>query len=238
MSFSPRLLVFDLDGTLIDSRMDLCNSVNAMLAHFGKATLPEEVIAAYIGDGATTLVRRALAHAHLIAEEPDPHDDAFVLGAVAWFIAFYRIHKLDHTYVYPGVLDALSLIRSRHPLLPMAVLTNKPVDPSHAICAHFGLDRFFFANYGGNSFSTKKPDPTGLLQLIAGASALDSSAATIAPCETMMIGDSAIDIQTARACGARSLGCTFGLSPETLAGAKPDLLVDHASEWPEAMNLV
>ena len=237
MNSVPRLLVFDLDGTLIDSRVDLCNSVNAMLSRYGKPSLAEATIAGYIGDGALTLVRRALAHAHLIADEPDPHDDVFVMEALVWFIGFYRVHKLDFTYVYPGVMEALRTIRKRHPNLPMAVLTNKPVDPSRAICDHFDLTRFFFANYGGNSFSTKKPDPEGLLRIFAEASAAAPDAPPIEPAQTVMIGDSHIDVETARACGARSLGCSFGLSPATLAAAGPDGTVDHASEWPTALGL-
>jgi phosphoglycolate phosphatase len=233
----PRLLVFDLDGTLIDSRIDLTNCVNATLAHFGKPQLESAVIAGYIGDGASTLVRRALAHSYRVAGDADPHGEAFVEQALDWFLDYYRIHKLDYTTVYPGVLDALTAIRSRHPHLPMAVLTNKPVNPSRDLCAHLGLAPFFFANYGGNSFPTKKPEPTGLLTLIAEASELHPARPPIAPAETVMIGDSHFDIETAKNAGTRSLGCTFGLSPETLAAANPDLTVDHASEWPHALGL-
>jgi phosphoglycolate phosphatase len=235
-SFTPRLLVFDLDGTLIDSRIDLCNSVNAMLSHFGKYTLAEPTIASYIGDGASTLVRRALAHAHLVADEPDPHDDTFIVEATSWFIDWYRVHKLDYTYVYPGVLESLALIRERHPALPMAVLTNKPVHPSRDICRHFNLDRYCYQIYGGNSFESKKPDPEGLLTLIAEAERLTST--LILPSETVMIGDSHVDVETARACGVRSLGCTFGLSPESLAAAGPDMSVDDAGDWPRVLNLL
>ncbi len=225
-----RLLVFDLDGTLIDSRIDLCNSINAMLSHFGKPSLPENVIASYIGDGASMLVRRAFGD-----PEGDLHDEAFVNEALTFFLDFYRIHKLDFTYVYPGVMEALETIRAALPDLPMAVLTNKPVRPSQDICAHFGLDRFFFRNYGGNSFHTKKPDPTGLLTLVAEASTLTGT--TITPADTIMIGDSDVDVLTARNCGARALGCTFGLAPHALAAAAPDLLVDSPSEWPAALGL-
>lgn len=231
----PKLLVFDLDGTLIDSRQDLTNSVNAMLAHYGKMTLSEEIVRSYIGDGASVLVRRALAHAHVIADEDDPHDDQFVEEALDWFIEYYKIHKVDFTVVYPGVMASLESIRTAHPTLPMAVLTNKPVNPSRAICKHFGLDRFFFSNYGGNSFATKKPDPAGLMTLIAEASAILGQG--IMAGETVMIGDSHVDVLTAKACGAISLGCTFGLAPETLKAARPDLSVDHASEWPRALGL-
>jgi phosphoglycolate phosphatase len=230
-----QLLVFDLDGTLIDSRIDLTNSVNAMLKHFGKATLADATVASYIGDGVTALVRRSLAHAHLIAEEPDPHDDTFIAQATDWFIGYYKVHKLDYTYVYPGVMEALERIRAAHPELPMAVLTNKPVMPSRGICEALGLEKFFFANYGGNSFATKKPDPEGLLALIAEASVLTGR--TITAAETVMIGDSHVDVETARACGARSVGCTFGLSPDSLKAAGPDLSVDHASKWPQALGL-
>src|SRR5690242_9141656 len=93
-----KLLIFDLDGTLVDSRLDLANTVNAMLRHFGKPELPGEVIAGYIGDGAPMLVRRALG---------DPDDESFVQRALEYFLIYYRAHKLDHTYVYPGIKDAL-----------------------------------------------------------------------------------------------------------------------------------
>ena len=117
----------------------------------------------------------------------------------------------------------------------MAVLTNKPVNPSREICSALGLAPFFFQNYGGNSFATKKPDPIGLLTLIAEASSLLDS--TIQPEETEMIGDSDIDVLTARRCGAKSVGCTFGLAPLALAAANPDALVDHPSEWQAALEL-
>ena len=98
----PGLLVFDLDGTLIDSRVDLCNAVNAMLAQLGRPRLPEPVIASYIGDGASLLVRRALGD-----PEGDVHDDEFVADALARFLELYKQHMLDTTYVYPGVMESL-----------------------------------------------------------------------------------------------------------------------------------
>src|SRR6202035_2909657 len=173
----PRLLVFDLDGTLIDSGLDLCNSVNATLAHFGKPELPEAVIASYIGDGASLLVRRAFGD-----PEGDVHDEEYVTEALTFFLNYYRAHKFDNTYLYPGVLESLQAIRATDPNILMAVLTNKPVNPSRDICAHFGLSRFFFQNYGGNSFHTKKPDPHGLQTLIAEAGAI--ARRPISPTET------------------------------------------------------
>jgi phosphoglycolate phosphatase len=226
----PRLIVFDLDGTLIDSRQDLCNSINATLSHFDKPQLPDSVIATYIGDGASMLVRRALGD-----PEGDEHDEEYVTEALTFFLDYYRIHKLDFTYVYPGVLDALEAIRAAHPNLPMAVLTNKPVNPSRAICNHFGLDRFLFQNFGGNSFHTKKPDPHGLLTLIAEAGTLTGQ--TILPIQTMMIGDSDVDILTARNCGAQSIGCTFGLSPHSLAAVEPDHLAHTPTDWLKILGI-
>ena len=223
-----RLLVFDLDGTLIDSRLDLVHSVNATLAHLGRPPLPEAVIASYIGDGAGMLIRRALGD-----PEGGVHDQEYAVAALAYFLKFYRVHKLDHTTVYPGVLEALTAIRAQHPQMLMAVLTNKPVNPSREICAHFGLDRFFFQNYGGNSFHTKKPDPFGFRTLIAEASNLVSR--PIAAAETLMIGDSDVDILTARNAGARSLACTYGLAPQTLTAVQPDAFVDTPTKWTDAI---
>ena len=228
----PRLLVFDLDGTLINSQVDLANSINAMLAHLGKPELPHAVLLGYIGNGARMLVRRALGD-----PEGDVHDEQYVNEALEFFLAYYRVHKLDFTTVYAGVAEALAAIRAEWPGIAMAVLTNKPVGVSREICAHFGLDRFFFQIYGGNSCHTKKPDPAGLLALMAEASALDTVAA-ISAAETVMIGDSEVDIMTARNCGARSIGCSYGLSPQSLAAAPPDALVASAAQWPAALKTV
>ena len=228
-----RLLVFDLDGTLIDSQVDLANSINAMLAHLGKPELPHAVLLGYIGDGATLLVRRALGD-----PEGDVHDERYVNEALEYFLAHYRVHKLDFTTVYAGVEEALEAMRAEWPGIAMAVLTNKPVGVSREICTHYGLDRYFFQIYGGNSFHTKKPDPAGLLTLMAEASALDGAAAPITAGETVMIGDSEVDIMTARNCGARAIGCSYGLSPQSLAAAPPDALVASAAELPAALRRV
>jgi phosphoglycolate phosphatase len=225
-----RLIVFDLDGTLIDSRIDLCNSVNATLAHLGKPMLPEAVIAGYIGDGVSMLIRRAIGD-----PEGDSADEQYVTEALTYFLDYYRIHKLDYTYVYPGVLETLESIRAVHPEILMAVLTNKPVRPSSDICAHFGLSRFFFQNYGGNSFHTKKPDPHGLQTLIAEASAIADT--RITPAQTIMIGDTDTDILTARNCGARSVGCTFGFKPNSLADAPPDHLAHSPADWLHILDI-
>ena len=221
---SYRLLVFDLDGTLIDSGKDLCNSVNATLAHFGKPELPEAVISSYIGDGASLLVRRAFGD-----PEGDSRDEEYVTQALTFFLDYYRAHKFDYTYVYPGVLESLEAIHRAQPETLMAVLTNKPVNPSRDICNHFRLSRFFFQNYGGNSFHTKKPDPHGLETLIAEATTI--AGRPITPAETVMIGDTDTDVLTARNCGAHSIGCTFGLKPHSLVDVPPDHLAGTPTDW-------
>lgn len=215
-----RLIVFDLDGTLIDSGADLFASVNAMLRNFDRPPLPEAVIASYIGDGAPLLVRRALG---------DPSDQAFFDAALSYFISYYHDHKLDHTKTYPGVFEALQELRLHgEGERSMAVLTNKPIRPSQAICEALGLSPYFFRIYGGNSFATKKPDPEGLHTLMREAG--------VAAEETLMIGDSAVDILTARNAGTWSMGCTYGLSPHTLEDVEPDCLVDSVREWPLALE--
>lgn len=229
-----KLLVFDLDGTLIDSAQDLCNSVNATLAHLGREPLPDAVVAGYIGDGAIMLMRRAL-----FGPESDPDaiavDEAQLAKAYEFFLVYYREHKLDTTYAYEGVLEALAALKQLHdaengPARLMAVLTNKPVRPAREICAALGLAPYFLNIYGGNSFSTKKPDPQGLMALMAEANAR--------PAETVMIGDSQVDVEVARNAGAWCVGCTFGLAPESLAAYPPDLLVDSPADWTAALTPV
>lgn len=225
---SLKLLVFDLDGTLIDSAQDLCNSVNATLAHFDLAPLPDAQIAGYIGNGAMMLVRRALTASDALQDHEPRLDKAY-----EFFLDYYREHNLDYTYAYDGVLQALAALRTVHDQpgaqeRAMAVLTNKPVRPARAICEALGLAPYFLNIYGGNSFTTKKPDPEGLNALMLEAEAR--------PEETVMIGDSEVDIQTARNAGAWSIGCTFGLAPGSLDAIPPDVLVDSPADWTEALS--
>ncbi len=235
----PRFIVFDLDGTLIDSSIDLCNSVNAALAFAGRPSLPNTLITSFIGDGAAMLIRRALGDPGDLDSLHPEADNAIFRSTFDFFLDYYRAHKLDNTRCYDGVMDALHQIRSIQPGIPMAVLTNKPVIPSREICAALGLAPFFFQNYGGNSFEDKKPEPTGLLRLIDEASSLlaraSPAAASLLPHEVVMIGDSDVDIRTARRCGTRSIGCAFGLAPTALAASMPDATVNHPSEWPTAI---
>ena len=213
-----KLLIFDLDGTLIDSRLDLVHSVNAMLTHFGHPELPGDVVASYVGDGAPVLIRRALG---------DPKDEGLVKEALEYFLAYYRVHKLDHTHAYEGMKEALSVIRdSRNGLPPkMAVLSNKPVNPSRAIVEALGLSQFFVHVYGGNSFPTKKPDPLGVHTLLDQTGTHSEHA--------IMIGDSSIDVITGRNASLWTCGVTYGFAPHTLCEAPPDVVIDRPQELVE-----
>ena len=212
-----KLLIFDLDGTLVDSRIDLVNSVNAMLRSFRRPELPADVIATYVGDGAPMLVRRALG---------DPQDEGFVKQALEFFLGYYRVHKLDNTHVYPGVNAALLAARKADAFeRRMAVLSNKPVNPSRQIVEALGLASFFTQIYGGNSFSTKKPDPEGANKIVAESG--------VQPEEAMMIGDSAIDVITGQNAGMYTCGVTYGFAPHTLEDAPPDVVLDTPQELAE-----
>jgi phosphoglycolate phosphatase len=215
-----KLLLFDLDGTLIDSEKDLAASVNAMLRNFGRKELPLEVIDTYIGDGAPMLIRRALG---------DPAHAAIVQEALNFFLLYYRDHKLDSTVPYPGIPEALHRAKSfdgQH--RQMAVLTNKPVRASRDILAGLRLSQYFFQTYGGNSFETKKPDPLGAQTLMQEAGAT--------PEETVMVGDSEVDILTARNANLWSIGVTYGFAPHTLERTHPDVLVDTVEELAQALT--
>jgi phosphoglycolate phosphatase len=219
---SIKLVIFDLDGTLIDSRLDLVHSVNAALRHIGRPVLPDDVIASYVGDGAPVLIQRAL--------RGEAVDASIVREGLQFFLSYYREHKLDHTTVYEGIPEALRIIQNGHRTHDnsngasrrMAVLSNKPVVPSRAIVEALGLGSFFVNVYGGNSFATKKPDPEGARKLLEESAAL--------PEETVIVGDSHVDVETGRNAGLWTIGVTYGFAPQTLEAAAPDMLVDTPEE--------
>lgn len=215
-SHSIRLVIFDLDGTLIDSRLDLVHAVNAALRHIGRPELPEDVIASYVGDGAPVLIQRALGG--------EVVDEATVRKGLEFFLSYYREHKLDHTTVYPGIAEALAAIQNSANGNPrkLAVLSNKPVIPSRAIVEALGLGRFFSQVYGGNSFASKKPDPEGARKLLHEYG--------VTPQHAVMIGDSHVDMHTGHNAGMYTVGVTYGFAPHTLTEELPDVLVDSPGE--------
>jgi phosphoglycolate phosphatase len=208
-------LIFDLDGTLIDSKLDLALSVNATLEHMGRAPLPHERVYGYVGKGAPRLIQQALG--------PGANPDDCQRG-LEYFLAYYRQHMLDNTVTYPGVREGLAALNS----LPMAVLTNKPVRFSQLILEGLGLASYFRYVYGGNSFETKKPDPAGMAVLLRDFA--------IAPKQAMVVGDSEVDVQTARNAGTWACGVTYGLGSERLAEYPPDLLVDSLTELADYLD--
>jgi phosphoglycolate phosphatase len=208
------LLIFDLDGTLIDSKQDLTNSVNATRVHMGLHAIDDAVVASWVGNGAPVLIRRAMG--------PDA-PEADVERALAYFLSYYRDHMLDHTVLYPGVREGLNRLRDSG--VKMAVLTNKPVRFSQALVAGLGVGDHFFQVYGGNSFEQKKPHPVGIDTL--------REEADVSPEKTLMIGDSAVDVLTARNAGVPCCGVTWGLQPEGLKAERPDLVVDRMDELTE-----
>lgn len=212
---SARVLIFDLDGTLIDSKRDLVHSVNATLRHFGRDPLEDEVVSKYVGRGAATLVRLALGSGF---SEKDVEE------GLAYFLTYYRSHMLDNTVPYPGVREALDSLSG----YSMAVLTNKPVRFSKLILEGLDLLRYFPIVYGGNSFDKKKPDPIGVETILKDFGAV--------PTEAIMIGDSDVDVQTARNSSIWAVGVTYGLGSFRLAECPPDLLLDNLSELPENLS--
>jgi len=210
---SGELLIFDLDGTLIDSKQDLVDSVNALRRWADLGPLPVERIASYVGKGAPMLVRRAL---------PD-YPEAGLPHALRYFLDYYREHMLDSTTLYPGVREALD--RLHRAGAPLAVLTNKPVRFSLNLLEGLGLDMHFFRVYGGNSLAEKKPSPQGIELL------MDEAHAERA--RTIMVGDSAVDVLTARNAGVRACGVAWGFQPETFAQAPADFMIEDMRELAE-----
>ena len=203
------VLIFDLDGTLVDSKKDLTASVNYVRKRFDLPVLTEEEIARFIGNGALTLIRRALG---------TQATEANVQAGLQMFLSYYRAHMLDSTALYPGVRQTLDRLSD----CKLAVLTNKPVHFSCAMLDGLGIYKHFVAVYGGNSFDHKKPDPVGVYQILSDTKGQRE--------RTWMIGDSAVDVLTGRNAGISTCGVTYGYATETFKDAPPDFLIDSFSE--------
>jgi len=203
------VLIFDLDGTLVDSKKDLTASVNHIRHQFDLPVLTEEEIARFIGNGALMLIRRALGSQ---ATEPN------VQVGLQMFLSYYRAHMLENTRLYPGVRETLDRLTD----CKLAVLTNKPVHFSCAMLDGLGIYRQFVSVYGGNSFDHKKPDPVGVYQILSDTKGQRE--------RTWIVGDSAVDVLTGRNAGIRTCGVTYGYATETFKDAPPDFLIDNFSD--------
>jgi phosphoglycolate phosphatase len=187
---SPFLVVFDLDGTLVDSKRDLASATNDLVRELGGAPLTEDAVGNMVGEGASVLVARALRASGLAEDAP---------GALARFLELYDARLLDTTRPYPGMLDTLDALADRASL---AVLTNKPARATMRLLEALELQRFFPAVIGGDSPFGRKPDPAGLAELVSRAGAT--------PAATLMVGDSPIDLETARRAGTRVCLARYG----------------------------
>ena len=216
-----RLLTFDLDGTLIDSKADLVMSVNAALRYLGRKSLDEKTVSSYVGQGSQVLIQRALGEGVSLQE---------VARGLEYFLDYYRAHKLDHTTLYPEVRETLErLANGNHSGERfLAVLTNKPERVSREILKELGLIALFRCVYGGNSFETKKPDPAGLCAILQETGVAASAA--------MIVGDSDVDIQTGAAAGIWTCGVTYGFGKLELESNPPDLLVHSLAELADLLE--
>jgi phosphoglycolate phosphatase len=188
-----RLIIFDLDGTLIDSSTDLANAANALLGELGGDPIPEDRIVGMIGEGAGVLVQRALTAAGLDPVSP---------GALDRFLALYDERLLDHTVPYDGIIDALESIAGAGAGTPLAVLTNKPAHAAERVLEGLNLRHYFRDVIGGDTAFGRKPDPAGLFHLAA--------TAAVPVDTTLLVGDSPIDLETARRSGARVCLARYG----------------------------
>lgn len=216
-----RLIVFDLDGTLIDSRRDIADSINELLGTYHAAPLPLERVLTMVGEGARLLIQRALTAQGV---------DASIDEAHGRFLDIYDRRLVDHTRLYDGVLDLLQALDGQAPgeRAQLAVLTNKPGAPARRIIEHLGIADRFLAIVGGDSPLPRKPDPQALLALCAQAGA--------APEETLMVGDSWVDVQTARNAGTHACFVTFGFGEPPAEGLLPgEWKIDHAPQLLDAI---
>jgi phosphoglycolate phosphatase len=209
------LLIFDLDGTLVDSKRDLIDSVNAARGYMGLGPLDGELVAKYVGRGSLALIQSALGNSAAADDIARAHE---------FFIRHYGEHMLDKTVLYDGVREGLDALKERGHTL--AVLTNKPVRFSERMMQQLGLGGHFVRIYGGNSFEPrKKPDPVGIHALL--------SETGLRPERTIMVGDSSVDVRTARHAGVRACGVTWGFQPESFQSDPPDFLIDHMRQLTE-----
>jgi phosphoglycolate phosphatase len=210
-----RAIIFDLDGTLIDSKLDLIHSVNAMLGDMKRQQLAAERISGYIGHGAPQLVARALGGTATDEELKD---------ALQFFLGYYEEHKMDNTCAYPGVPETLAQLSP----MPLAVLTNKPERISVRILNSLGLAKYFRVIYGGNSFESKKPDPFGATKILQELGVVAHDA--------LIVGDSEVDVQTARNAGTLAAAVNYGFGVHDRRAHPADIYLDRFTDLAEVVR--
>ncbi len=203
-------LIFDLDGTLVDTKADLAAATNFMLAALALPTLTETQVERLIGDGARVLVARALG----------PQRADLVPRGFTLFMEYYVAHLLDHTQPYPGIHELLAAVHAHG--LTLSVLTNKPEAPSRAILTGLGLADFFGVIVGGDTLPMRKPDPLGVHDL--------QRRTGIALAATLLIGDSRIDMATGQAAGVTTCGVTWGFDAEGMRESAPWFVADSVPQ--------
>ncbi len=217
-----RLVIFDLDGTLVDSAADLRLSVNATLHHMGRRPLDEETIYSYVGKGAPLLIRRALG---------EGTSDEEAARGLRFFLRYYWDHKLDNTTLYPGARKTLEWLANgavpRRRVL--GVLTNKPANVSRDMLEDLDLMHLFRFVYGGDSFANKKPHPEGVESILADTG--------IPASEAIIVGDSDVDIAAGANAGIWTCGVTYGFGDLRLKGNPPDLVVHKLPELAEVLQV-
>jgi phosphoglycolate phosphatase len=220
-----KLLVFDLDGTLADTRRDLARSVNHALGSLGKSPLPLETVVGFVGDGARNLLLRSLAAAGAAGDAGAIDID--IDAAVAAFLDHYRTHCLGETALYPGVQASLEKLTGYR----KAVLTNKPEAPARDILAGLGLASHFSQVFGGDNPYGQKPDPAALRRIMG--------AEGVSPDETLLIGDGTQDLQAARNAGCRFLAFLGGMgSVSAMLAGNPEATFNDMRNLPEAVAAV
>ena len=215
---NKKLLIFDLDGTLINSALDLALAVNYMLEHLGRDRFDEEVIHGWVGNGALTLVKRALSG----AREVDGNlNVTYVENALTIFLDYYEKNLCNATVPYPHVLETLQTLKEK--CYTLAIVTNKPFAFVSPILKGLGMDDLFSLILGGDSLSEKKPHPQPLLHVCESLEVEVENA--------VMIGDSKNDILAANACSMDSVGVTYGYNyGEEIGVHKPSVILDDFEE--------
>lgn len=216
----PAAVVFDLDGTLVDSAGDITTSLNELLVARKLAPFPEETVRDFVGDGSKALVQRAFqTRGVLLAAEE-------LQVAVATYDAIYGTHLVERTYVYDGAFDVMADLKARG--IRMAICTNKFQDKAEGVARHFGLDRYAEVIIGGVPGRPGKPSPIMLIETL--------EALEMPREDAVLVGDSTFDVQCARAAGVTVIGVTFGYSQTPMRKLGPDALIDSYAEFASACD--